>query len=114
MEHQGLRGVETRTMTNIFEDAENILAPIILDDGEASGFVRDRVCAGCLGYLFLRPMQDRKWKVICQKCGDIIKGGHIHISEAEKAEHRTLEGLRELRPETPPRPAAEILAELGF
>ncbi len=101
-------------MTIFDEQTKNLLEPIILDDGEANGFVRDRRCANCLGYLFLKPMLDRKWKVFCQKCGDIIEGGHIHESEAEKAEHKKLLGLRELRPDKPRRSEAEILAELGF
>lgn len=99
----------------LFDDAENILAPIILDDGKASGFIRDRVCAACLGYLFLKPTTDRRWLVHCPKCKiNIIEGGHIHESEAERQEHKTREGLRELRPDKPRRSEAEILAELGF
>ena len=99
----------------IFDDTPNELEPIVLPDGEADKFVRDRVCAGCLGYLGLKPTGDRRWFVHCAMCKvNIIDGGHVHESNVERNEHKVREGLRELRPDKPRRSEAEILAELGF
>ncbi len=103
----------------IFDDAENVLEPIVLPDGEAHTFARDRMCAECLNMgrnsaLQMEPAPGRMWKFRCQDHGYMIETSHVHVHMLKEKDYKTRVVLRELRPDEPRRSEAEIIAELGF
>lgn len=90
----------------------NLLEPIKFDEGEVSIFLRDNLCALCLGHLVARPAESRQFIVECLEHGPIMSHNAVskHIAKTVKSDR--FAGTLEMRKVGKPRPADEIIKEL--
>lgn len=88
----------------------NLLEPLRFEQpAEAEGFARRHRCALCLA-----PLNATWTGVFCPHCGPMYQHTVTSIHTAEQTISDRLIGEREMRPDRKPRPADEILKELGF
>ena len=96
---------------------DNLIAPLEFTDGEASVFIRDNVCAICLGELIAQPSQaeGRTWNVVCVDEGSIMYA-HSFVSrgKAEAVTQMRLEVAKDITPPGPKRSPEELIKLLGF
>jgi hypothetical protein len=93
---------------------DNLLEPLLFEEGEIDLFIRDNKCGFCGGYLFKRFAPDRKYTANCPEHGEVFE--HTKTSEyvAEEVVRNTRVAKNELRQPEKPRPESVILKELGF
>ncbi|MHC4413302.1 MAG: hypothetical protein ACYSW6_10115 [Planctomycetota bacterium] len=93
---------------------ENIIEPLLFEDGEIDIFIRDKSCGFCAGHLFKKFAPDRKYTAHCPEHGVMYEHTHISKHKAERVEQDTRVGGIELREPKKKRTEQEILSDLGF
>jgi hypothetical protein len=93
---------------------DNLIAPLLFEEGAIDLFIRDNSCGFCGGHLFSMHAPDRLYTANCPEHGEVYEHTHTSLFNAEEVKRNARVGKVELsQPETP-RPEAEILKELGF
>ncbi len=93
---------------------ENIIDPLLFEEGKIDIFIRDNKCGFCGGHLFSRFAPDRLYTAHCPEHGAMYEHTHTTRYKAEKVEQDIRVGKTELRQPEKPRSEKEILDELGF
>ena len=93
---------------------ENLIEPLLFEEGEIDLFIRDNKCGFCGGHLFAMHAPDRKYTANCPEHGEVYE--HTKTSEyvADEVKRNTRVAKNELRQPEKPRSESEILKELGF
>ena len=99
---------------------DSLIAPLQFDRNEIQEFIRDNVCAGCLGGLVQAYVSSNVYSAHCIDCETDIMA-HNFISKAQAEQGKKLDGISKLeiyhekiKRNGPKRTPEEILKELGF
>ena len=93
---------------------ENLIEPLIFEEGEIDIFIRDNSCGFCGGHLFAMHAPDRKYTANCPEHGAVMEHTHTSNYRAEEAKQNNRVAKSELSQPEKPRSEKEILSELGF
>lgn len=55
-------------LSKIIPDQAEDARQLLLEDGAVDRYIAWRVCAWCYGDLVKRPVEGRKWQVVCRYC----------------------------------------------
>ena len=99
-------------MSDLFN--RNLIEPLIFDEAEIGKFIQAHSCGLCGGHLFSMFAPDRKYTAHCPEHGAVLDHTHTTKYKSEEIKRDVRVGKSELRQPENPRPAKEILNELGF
>ncbi len=93
---------------------DNLLEPLLFEEGEIDLFIRDNKCGFCGGYLEKMFAPDRKYTANCPEHGEVFERTKTSEYVADEVKRNTRVAKNELKQPEEPRSEAEILEELGF
>lgn len=78
--------------------SDNLLDPVVLEDGEIKGFVRDHCCGLCGSHLVIYPTAGRKWITKCPEHGVIMPHMVAKKTTTERVKRNQRKADLELNP----------------